>query len=306
MTVLLVLALIFRSCASSGSGTDASDCMGDLVEHLAPGSGELLVGTDLPRARDAGYADAESLNEVGESLQAAGALADPVTDRFRYQRLIGPDAFRAGTGVSTEDVRCSLSVGDGGEIASLSASFEVAILAGSFDAAEVNGSAAGAAGELAADDDRLAMVLAGDAGSLLDVPEDNLSNDEDLMAVIDHLLDSGAHSFVVQRTDPAEDGDEEGGDTDGSDLLVAGFGVGHDDDDTTLLAAWVFADDDAAAEARPAVTDAVNEMAVGSASIKVSDLELEDNVVRLQIPTRDPLGLADLIRRHGGPIGPLA
>jgi hypothetical protein len=304
VTVLLVLALIVRSC-TSGSGDDASDCMGELVEHLAPGTGELLVGTDLPRAREAGYADAESLNEVGESLHAAGALADPVTDRYRYQRLIGPDAFKAGTGVATEDIRCSLSVGDGGEIASLSASFEVAILAGSFDAAEVNGSAAGAAGELAANDDRLSMVLAGDAGSLLEVPEDNLSDDADLMAVIDHLLDSDVHSFVVQRAEAADDTDEESG-PDVSDLLVAGIGVGRDGDDTTLVAAWVFTDDDTAAEARPNVADAVNELAVGSASIKVSDLELEDNVVRLQIPTRDPLGLADLIRRHGGPIGPLA
>lgn len=304
VSVLLIMALVVRSCTSGGSGGSAADCMGDLAEHIPAEAGDLVVGTDLPRARDAGYTDSESLNDVGESLLTVGALADPVTDRFRYQRLIGPEAFQARTGVTTDDIRCSLSVGDGGEIAALSASFETAILAGSFDEAEVNGSAAGAAGDLAANDDRLAMVLGGDSASLLEVADDNLASEETVMLVMDHLLDSDVHSFVVQRAPSGDDGDED--EREPSDLLVTGMGVGRSGDDTTLVAAWVFTDEDAAAEARPAVTEAVNELATGSASIRVSDLELEDNVLRLELPTREPLDLGDLIRRHGGPMGPLA
>lgn len=270
--VLLVLLLVVRSCSGGGGGGDAGACLTGLAEHL-PADVEVVEGTDFVQARNAGWTTDASLEEIGVALAETGVIPDPVTEKYRINRLATPEQFEGRTGLAPDDVACSL--GSGTRFA----------LSGSFDPPAVNGSQAGADADLAASEDRLGVDLGGgDPKALLEpVQGGGLATDESMIEAIERLRAGGAYSVVVQR-----------GDGENGRALAAGIGAGGNAEERTVVLAWVYADEDAANGGRPEIVSRVNGVLQGTVSITSSDLQVDGGVVTATIPSRSAPMLQDL------------
>lgn len=273
VAVALILLTLVRGCGSDEPST-AGTCLTDLSAHL-PADTSIVYGTDLVQARNAGYDESGSLEEVGASLDATGAIPDPVSTRYRFSQLTSLEEFEARTGMSPGDAECTLSSGNR------------SVLSGSFDPVVVAGSQAGANGDLAATDDLLAMG-SGDADpkAMLEPAEDGgLASDDSMIAVLERLRDDGAYSVIVQQG------------SGGAQAVAAGIGVGGSGDDLTVPVTWVFEDDSAAKAGRAIVVDKVNTVLRGTLSIDATDLEVDGQVVTAVIPTVEAPRLGELVNR---------
>jgi hypothetical protein len=265
VVLIIVLAIVV---GRGGSSSDAGPCLGDLLDHF-PENTSLVYGTDLLQARSVGYDDGASLEDLGETLRATGAVPDPLSRQFRFQQLTSVDELTARTGVEIDDMACALST-VGGD----------AVLSGAFDVDRVRGSELGADGILLATEDRLAVRRDGaDPGDLIEPIDDGLGGNEPVRRVVESLRDDGSYSILVEAGEP-EDPDGAG---------AGGIGVGGDDDDREMVVAYAFDDDDAANAAVAEVIDQVNEVARGTASIATDDLEVDGSLIRAVIPVREAL-----------------
>lgn len=261
--------------AAGGGGGGGGGCTKDLLAHFEPSRdlGTSLVATDLESARDHGYKDLDSLEDLGSSQRTTGAYPGLLASRFRFERLYDSEEFTARTGVEPQDVTCSVG------------NFVYEVSSGTFDPPEVAGSAEGDNGVLAASEDVLAM-----AGGPVDNParllepleSGSLADDDDLVAGVDRLLDAGAYSYIVEWTS-AEVADDA--------PLVAGVGVAEaedGDDQRVLWVVWVFADDDAATAGRPTMARHLVEVYDGIVSINAGGLTADGRVVAGSFPIREP------------------
>lgn len=280
VVVVLLLLVVVKSCSGGGGRTDAGPCLSDLLTHL-PAEATTVYGTDLVQARHAGFREDGSLEQIGQSITDTGVIPDPVTTQFRIAPLATPEVFEARTGVTADDIECSLS--DGRE----------SVLTGSFDAAAVKGSDAGSGGQLAATDDLLASTTGSSepAGFLKPAKDDGLAADDDVKAVLASLRDNEAYSVIVQRGD----GTEKNGRP-----VAAGIGAGGTDKARTVVLAWSFPSDDAAKAGRPVVVDRVNAILRGTVSITNRQLTVDGHLVTAVIdaPTAPDLqGLLQVATR---------
>lgn len=272
---LLIILVVVRACSGGGGRSDAGPCLTDLADHL-PASATAVSGTDFLQASKAGWDADGTLEEIGAALEETGVIPDPVTVEYRINRLATPEQFAARTGMAPDDVECSLS--DGAR----------SILSGSFDPPAVNGSQAGADGDVAATADLLAMDPGGgDPEAMLEPLEDALADDEPFVESLESLREAGAYSVIVQR-----------GDGENGRALAAGVGAGGNDGERTVLLAWSFADEDDAKAGRPEMVNRVNSVLKGTLSITAADLVVDGNLVTATLPTQSAAPLQDL--RLGG------
>lgn len=271
--VALILLTLVRGCGSSES-SDAGTCLTDLAVHL-PADSSAVYGTDLVQAREAGYDEGGSLEEVGASMDATGTIPDPVSTRYRFSQLTTLEQFEARTGIAPGDAECALSTGNR------------SVLGGSFDPVAVKGSQAGANGDLAATEDLLAMGTgSADPKAMLEsVKNGGLADDEAMVAVIERLRDDGAYSVIVQRG------------SGGSRALAVGIGVAGGEDDRTVPVTWIFKNESAATAGRANVVERVNTVLRGTLSIDSTDLVVEGPLVTALIPTVEAPNLNDLVSR---------
>ena len=272
--VALILFTLVRGCGSS-EPSNAGSCLTDLASHLPADSG-VVYGTDLVQARKAGYDESGSLEEVGASLDATGAIPDPVSARYRFTQLTTLKQFEARTGISPGEATCALST------------INRSILSGSFDPVAVKGSQAGSNGDLAASADLLAMGAgSADPKAMLEpMKNGGLADDMAMIAVLERLRDDGAYSVILQQG------------SGGSRALAAGIGVGGNKDKRTVPVTWVFKNESAAAAGRADVVDRVNTVLRGTLSIDSTDLEVDGSMVTAVLPTVDAPNLNDLV--NGG------
>lgn len=277
--VLVVLVLAFVLTRGGGGPSNGGACMTDLLAHFPSGERQVLSGTDLVAARDAGFDDDASLEDLGTSLQETGAVPDPLSFRYRISELATVEDFTARTGVAPGDIACALSDGDR------------SVFTGSFDPAEVTGSEVGATGRLAATEDRLALAQGGEreAADLLD-PEGNggLASQDDVRAVVERLREDGSYSLVVERAAKQR-----------AAAQVGGLGVGGSGDARTLAIAWSFRDEAAAKSGRAAMVSRINEVIQGATSITAADLEVEGDLVHGVVEVRRAADLAAIIADEG-------
>lgn len=273
--VVVVLLIVLKSCSGGGSREDAGACLTDLASRL-PAAATAVHGTDFVQASRAGWDLDGSLEDIGAARAETGVIPDPVTRLFRINPLATPEQFEARTGMGPSDVECSLSDGTR------------SVLSGSFDPPAVNGSQAGADGDLAANEDLLAMDIGrGDPKVLLEpATDDGLAGDDAFVAVLESLRDAGAYTVLVQRGD-GEDGR----------ALAAGIGAGGTGDDRTVLVAWSFDGEDDAKAGRPEIVNRVNAVLKGTVSITAADLTVDGSEVTATIPTRGAPDLQDLTDR---------
>ncbi len=280
--------------AAGGGGGGGGDCTKDLLAHFEPSEdlGTYVVATDLESARDHGYKDGDSLEDLGSSQRRTGTYPGLLASRFRFERLYDSEEFTARTGVEPQKVKCSVG------------NFVYEVSSGSFDPPEVAGSAVGDDGVLAASDDVLAM-----AGGPVDNPArlleplqgGSLADDDDVVAVVDRLLEAGAYSYIVEWAD---------GEVADDAPLLAGAGVADaeagDDDQRVLWVVWVFADDDAATAGRPAMARHLAEVYSGIVSIDADGLAADARVVSGSFPIREPeLWYAPMLDYSSGGLLPL-
>lgn len=272
--VLLLLALVVTRCAGGGS-SDAGPCLTELSAAL-PENADLVYGTDLVQARNAGYTDDGALEELGTTQDETGAIPDPLSQQFRFNELLSAEAFTARTGVEAGQIRCSLSETDR------------SVMSGSFDVPEVSGSSVADGGTLAASEDRLAFT-SGDADPdrlLTDLDGGGLGSNDDFVRSLESLRDDGAHSVVVQVGNPRAE----------VRARAAGIGVGTGEGDArSLLVAWVFADEDAATAGRTEVVDVVNQVLAGTSQITAEDLTVDGTLVTATAPTRRAADLQQVL-----------
>lgn len=261
--------------AAGGGGGGGGGCTKGLLAHFERSEdlGTYVVATDLEAARDHGYRDGDSLEDLGSSQRQTGTYPGLLASRFRFERLFDSEEFTARTGVEPQDVKCSVG------------NFVFEVSSGSFDPPEVAGSAVGDDGVLAATDDVLAMAggpVDNPARLLEPIEAGSLANDDDVVAAVDRLLEAGAYSYVVQWADDdvADDGP-----------LVAGAGVAEaedgDNDQRALWVVWVFADDDAATAGRPAMARHLAEAYSGIVSIDADGLAADGRLVSGSFPIRE-------------------
>lgn len=267
MVLLLVIVLV-SVLGGGGGASNSGRCLDDLAAYL-PKSSKIVYGSDLVQARKAGYTDDGSLEDLGNSQRKTGTIPDALTQQFRYGRLISAEDFKAQTGVTSNDIACSLS------------SLDRSVMTGSFDVAEVNGSSAANDGRLAASKDQLGLIVgSADANPeqfLEPRDDDGLASNDDVIAVIESLRKDESYSLLVQA----------GRDRAKSKARSAGFGVADGEgDDRALVVAWKFGSDDAAAAGRTQVVERVNDILRGTTSISADDLEVDGSLVRAVIPTR--------------------
>lgn len=277
--VLVVLVLAFVLTRGGGGPSNGGACLTDLLAHFPASEREVLSGTDLVQARDAGFDDGASLEDLGTSLEETGAIPDPLSFRYRISELATVDDFTARTGVGPGDIACALSDGDR------------SVFTGSFDPAEVSGSEVGASGRLAATEERLALVRGSDrdATDLLDPAKGGgLRSEDDVRAVVERLREDGAYSVVVERAAKAR-----------SAAQVGGLGVGGDGDARTLVIAWSFRDAKSAKAGRAAMVSRINEVVQGATSITASDLEVDGTLVHGVVDVRRAPDLAAIVADEG-------
>lgn len=264
--VLVLFLIVLRSCTGGGGRNDGGACMSDLLTHV-PESVDTFAGVDYLGARNNGFDDDGSLEDIGDSMTDTGVIPDPVTTTWRIKQLASAEKFEAQTGVAPGDIRCSVGTE------------RLAVLDGSFDAAKVKGSDAGSSGRLASDGDLLTLS-AGDvqAADLLEpAAGGGLAGDEAVLGVLESLREREAYSVIIQRGD---------GDAKNGRALAAGVGAAGRGDDRRVEIAWIFTDDDAAAEGRPEVAETINNVLRGTLSIRNSDLDLEGPMVIASLPSR--------------------
>lgn len=277
--VLAVLVLAFVLTRGGGGPSSDGTCFTDLLAHFPASERAVISGTDLVQARDAGFDDGAALEDLGTSLDETGAIADPLTFRYRISELLSVENFSGRTGVAPGDIACSLSDGDR------------SVFTGSFDPAEVKGSEVGATGRLAATEDRMALVQGGrlDAQDLLEPADgDGLASQKDLKAVMESLRTDGAYSVVVERAAKKR-----------AAAQVAGIGVGHEGDTRTLVIAWSFRDPAAAKAGRAAMVSRINQAVQGATSITASDLEVDGTLVHGVVEARRAPDLAAIVADEG-------
>ncbi|CAN5563377.1 hypothetical protein BH10ACT1_BH10ACT1_05110 [soil metagenome] len=275
LVVIILLVVVFGG--GSGDRKDAGSCLTDLMAHI-PEESRLVYGTDLVQARDAGYQDGGTLEELGDSQAATGALPDALTAEFRFSLLLSDEAFAARTGVSSDQIDCSLS------------DLRRSVLSGSFDVAEVDGSTVGDDGHLAATEE-LAALTTGDSDpkKLLEERDGGgLAGNDGAKAVLESLRDQGAYTVLVQAGNP--DAEKR--------ARAAGLGVAEGtDDDRALVVAWSFADDDAAKAGRGDVVERVNDVLAGTTSISTDDLTVEGSMVTAKLDVRKAPQLRSVLER---------
>lgn len=273
--VLLLLLIVVKSCSGGSSRSDAGACLTELSSRM-PAGATAVYGTDFVQASKAGWDLDGSLEEIGAARAETGVIPDPVTRQFRINPLATPEQFEARTGMAPGDVECSLSDGTR------------SVLSGSFDPPAVNGSQSGADGDLAANEELLAMDIGrGDPKVLLEeADDDGLAGADAFVEVLESLRDEGAYTVIVQRGD-GEDGRP----------LAAGVGAGGSDDDRAVLIAWSFDSEDDAKTGRPEIVNRVNAVLKGTVSITAADLAVDGTLVTATIPTRAAPDLQDLTDR---------
>lgn len=277
--VLALLVLAFVLTRGGGGASNGGSCMTELLAHFPSGERQVLSGTDLVQARDAGFDDGASLEDLGTSLDDTGAIPDPLSFRYRISELATVDDFSARTGVAPGDIACALSDGDR------------SVFTGSFDPAEVTGSEVGATGRLAATEDRLALAQGGEreASDLLDpADDDGLASQDDVRGVVERLREDGAYSLVLERAAKK-----------GSAAQVGGLGVGGSGDARTLVIAWSFRDASAAKSGRAAMVSRINEVVQGATSITAADLEVDGTMVHGVVEVRRAPDLAAIVADEG-------
>lgn len=275
IAVLLVGAFVLTR---GGGSKDAGPCVTDLLAHLPSETRAHVVGSDLVAARSAGFSDAGSLEELGDTQMETGAIPDPLSQQLRFSRLMSAEDFKGRTGVELGSIRCSL------------ASIDRAVFQGTFDVAEVDGSELGADHRLAATPDHLAYREQGpDPEPLLEPRSDGgLGSVDDVRRVVDRLRGEDAYGLVV------EPGNREAQRR----ARAAGVGVAPGDGEgRSLVVAWAFPSDDAARAGRSAVAEQVNELFEGTVSIDAGDLELDGSMVWAKVPTREAPDLLAVIGR---------
>lgn len=274
--VVLLLTIIVVS--TRGGGRDnAGSCLTDLSANL-PESSSLVYGTDLIQARNAGYQDGGTLEELGTSQAQTGALPDALTRLYRYGQLITTEEFTAKTGVDATKIECALN------------DQQRTVMSGSFSAAEVSNSSVANEGHLAASGDRLGFT-SGDADpkKLLE-PRDGsgLQSNTAVNQAITSLRDNGSYSIVVQVGNPNAE----------KRARAAGLGVASgtaSGEGRALVVAWVFADANAAKNGRNDIVDRVNLALPGSSAITAGDLQLDGSLVRAKLNTRKAPDLSRIL-----------
>lgn len=137
--------------AALAFGDGGRGCMTGLVDHL-PADAEVVQGSDLGRAREAGYDDGGGLEQLADSTLATGVIPDPLTN----QNLTMYTPPSENTGYEPGDVDCWLGP--------LEPSF---VARGSFDADRVAQSESGEQGTIELDGGLLAYGSEGAPGDLL-------------------------------------------------------------------------------------------------------------------------------------------
>jgi hypothetical protein len=75
--------------AAGGGGGGGGGCTKDLLAHFKRSRdlGNYVVATDLAAARDHGYKDGDSLEDLGSSQRKTGTYPGLLASRFRFERL---------------------------------------------------------------------------------------------------------------------------------------------------------------------------------------------------------------------------
>lgn len=223
VVVVLVAAVVVTR---GGGGSGGGGCMSALADHV-PADAELVAGSDLDRARDAGLPIDGSIEELTDAVAATDVQLDLLTT----QRLQMFDDSEDGTGFGVADVDCW--VGD------VLSSF---VADGSFDSDAVMSAGEPAEGNVVVGGDLLAYDRDGDPASLMEAS----GGDPRLDAMVGSFDGNGAITFSGTNT---------GDDTD--DPWV-GLGLAHGDD-WELLAVWGFAEEGVARAAMGKVLDAIEQ-----------------------------------------------
>lgn len=226
VAALLVVAGVGIFVLSRDGGGDASGCLGRLAAHL-PADAQTVNGSDLVRAREAGFEDSGSSEDLSQSAQATGVMSDPLTLRqiMTMQEPTGSAPY------GPDAVDCWL--GD----------MEQAFVArGRFDPGQVGQSEPAAGGSLQLNGSVLAHSPAGEPGDLLRTREQPTT----LLGLVDALDRQDVISFSATAN---------GDDPSGSWTAVGMTRT----DRWELLVVWSLPDADAARSAEADVTTVLDE-----------------------------------------------
>ena len=215
VAVVAIAALSFRKDDGGGSG-----CVTRLVDHL-PADVENVEGSDLGRARAAGYDDDGDVFQLADSVLATGVAPDPLSDESRL-RFEEPSTH---AGYDPADVECWLGLLDLTFVAS-----------GSFEAGQIDRSDRGEPGSMALEPGFLAYSRDGTPDEMLATRDQPAS----LRGLVEALDRHGAVSFSGTTT-----GDDPSGPWSGV-ALARG-------DDWEMLVVWSLPDAGAAGDAQAAV-----------------------------------------------------
>lgn len=250
------LALAVAACGGD-SGDEAGGCLSGLAEHLTDDP-SYVGGSDLSRARDAGFDDSGDSEALYESVLATGVSPDPLVQRSLA--LLTPlDELP----YAPSDVECW---------AGTQYSF---VARGSFDADEVAASAGPEGPEVA--DDLLAWSDDTDPASLLEPSEPR----DDIEIALGVLDDEEVAGLALSR-----------GYVDGP---LAAIGVAHTDA-WDVVGVWTFADDDAAVEGAERVAAILSSGESSLPDLVTGDpaagLETDGRTVTLRAPLADQSDVA--------------
>jgi len=221
VVVVLVAAVVVTR---GGGGRGGGGCLSALADHV-PDDAELVAGSDLDRARDAGLPIDGSFEELTDVVVATGIQLDLLTT----QRLQVLDESEDGTGFGVDDVDCW--VGD------VLSNF---VADGSFDSDAVMAAGEPAEGHVVVGGDLLAYDRDGDPAPLMEAP----GGDPRMEAMVDAFDSQDAVTFSGTATG------------DGTDNPWVGLGLAQGRDGWELLAVWGFAEEGVARAALGKALDA--------------------------------------------------
>jgi hypothetical protein len=210
-----LVMLVGVAALAFGEGGRGSGCVTGLVDHMPTDAG-VVQGSDLARAREAGYDDGGDVANMADSVLATGVMPDPVTHQS-LQLFVEPSEY---AGYEPADVDCWLGP--------IEPSF---VARGSFDADRIRRSDRGGDGSVVLDDGLLAYESDGEPGHVLGTRDQPAT----LRDIVDAFDQHGAVSFS------ATSADDPSGPWSGV-ALARG-------DDWEMLVMWTFPDTDAAGAA---------------------------------------------------------
>lgn len=220
-----VAVVVAAVVVTRGGGGDGG-CLSGLADHV-PEDLDLVAGSDLGRARDAGL-DFGSTEEAVDATRATDVLLDSMSQ----QRLQSLGEASTSTGYEIDDVDCWVGYPAGGAF----------VAEGSFDRDAVTSSELGRE-NAAVGNDLLTYDPDGDPGRM--AAEEGA---HPLVALVASFDERDAISFVGQAVGPEDE------------PVAIGLGLADGAGDAwDLLVVWRFADDDAAENGVGRALDAVNE-----------------------------------------------